>query len=83
MALLSLHNAKDSTAFVLIKKEMRSRDLLCQLDSENLTVTSKVCMLIVYCLFFNTLSTLFIDCIDCKSCHAQKPTTSKKTIIYQ
>ena len=83
MALLSLHNAKDSTAFVLIKKEMRSRDLLCQLDSENLTVTSKVCMLIVYCLFFNTLSTLFIDCIDCKSCHTQKPTTSKKTIIYQ
>lgn len=42
MALLSLHNAKDSTAFVLIKKEMRSRDLLCQLDSENLTVTSKI-----------------------------------------
>ena len=83
MALLSLHNAKDSTAFVLIKKEMRSRDLLCQLDSENLTVTSKVCMLIVYCLFFNTLSTLFIDCIDFKSCHTQKPTTSKKTIIYQ
>ena len=91
MALLSLHNAKDSAAFVLIKKEMKSREILCQLDSENLTVTSKVCMLIVYCLFFNTLSTLFIDCIFIsnkhkvieKSCHTQKPTTSKKTLIYQ
>ena len=63
MAVLSLYNAKDSTAFVLIKKEMRSRELLCQLDSENLNVASKVCTLIVHCLFFNTLSTLFIDCI--------------------
>lgn len=51
MALLSLHNAKDSTAFVLIKKEMRSRELLYQLDSENLTVTSKVRMLIILFVF--------------------------------
>ena len=70
MALLSLYNAKDSTAFVLIKKEMRSRELLCQLDSENLNVASKVCMLIVYWLFLITeyLIEYFIYCIfiSCK-----------------